>query len=170
MVRNSFEPQCWYLERVAHQPASGYQPTILNGPQGKYTLCWQDSRCPTFCTISMRYVAPVVEGNGESLNEEKVLMDAKHVRFFSYWARLRPSPQRGLNLLGAAPTVTPARTEPLGAATTVTPAWTKPLGAAMTVTPAWTGPWVRLDLANASRIHGASKNSASRITCGTSSF
>ena len=35
MVRNSFEPQCWYLERVAHQPASGYQPTILNGPQGK---------------------------------------------------------------------------------------------------------------------------------------
>ena len=48
----------------------------------------------------MRYVAPVVEGNGESLNEEKVLMDAKHVRFFSYWARLRPSP--------------PARTEPFG--------------------------------------------------------
>ena len=29
-------------------------------------------------------VAPVVEGNDEDLNEEKLLMDAKHVRFFSH--------------------------------------------------------------------------------------
>ena len=47
--------------------------------------------------MSVRYVA-VVEGNAENLNEEKVLMDAKHVRFFSHWARLRSLPQRGLNL------------------------------------------------------------------------
>ena len=45
-----------------------------------------------------RYVAPVVENNAENLNEEKVLMNAKHVRFFSHRAWLRPLPQRGLNL------------------------------------------------------------------------
>ena len=48
--------------------------------------------------LKVRYGAPVVEGNAENLNMEKVLMDAKHVRFFSHWARLRPLPQRGLNL------------------------------------------------------------------------
>ena len=45
-----------------------------------------------------KYVALVVEGNAEDPNKEKVLMDAKHVRFFSHWARLRPLLQRGLNL------------------------------------------------------------------------
>ena len=83
------------------------------------------SSCLACCTMntickrrphppSCRYVAPVVEGNAENLNEEKVLMDAQHVKFFSHWARLRSLHQRGLNLLGAAPTVTPAWTEPFG--------------------------------------------------------
>ena len=45
-----------------------------------------------------RYVVPVVEGNAENLNKKKVLINAKHVRFFSHWARPRPLPQRGMNL------------------------------------------------------------------------
>ena len=40
--------------------------------------------------IVWRYFAPIVE--------DKALMDAKQVRFFSHWARLRPLPQCGLNL------------------------------------------------------------------------
>ena len=43
-------------------------------------------------------VAPVVENGAENLTEEKVLVEAKLKRFFSYWARLRPLPQCGLDL------------------------------------------------------------------------
>ena len=77
---------------AARGGSGGYQPTILSWPHRANTpSAGQDSRCPTFYTISVRYVAPVVKGNAENLNEEKVLMDAKHVRFFSHWARLRSS-------------------------------------------------------------------------------
>ena len=36
------------------------------------------------------YVVPVVQGHAENLNQ--ILMNAKHVRFFSHWARPRPLP------------------------------------------------------------------------------
>ena len=53
-----------------------------------------------------------------------------------HWARLRSSPQRGLNL-GRGYDRHPSVDKPLGAVTTVTPVWTEPLGAVITVTPVW---------------------------------
>ena len=88
----------WAQQLVEARWVPAYDPELAH--RANIPSAGQDSSCPTFCTMSVRYVA-VVEGNAENLNEEKVLMDAKHVRFFSHWARLRSLPQRGLNLLGA---------------------------------------------------------------------
>ena len=42
------------------------------------------------------YVVPAVEGNAENLN--KILISAKHVRFFSHWRGYDRYPQCGMNL------------------------------------------------------------------------
>ena len=55
-----------------------------------------------------------VEGNAENLNKKKVLINAKHVRFFSHWARLRPLPSVD-KPLGEVTTVTLPTTPLFGA-------------------------------------------------------